>query len=357
MIRSIKAKTILLLIVVLSAIFLGVGIFLDRELNSIIFESIDDSLHTKVEIINSLIEHEEDKLHMEFIEIQVGEYSVPYSGHYYQVLLDDGSPFWKSPSLAEGSLPYLKERFQGGVDTFYEVVEGPKGEPVRLLTRRLSLGEWRFIILAADDISRAEALVSSFRNVLWFSVPVAVVLAIVGAMIIVVLSLRSVKRLSHEVEEITEKNLDKILSVDEMDSELVGLAEAFNATFRRLDEAFLLQRKFLSDASHELRTPVSIIKSYCDITLKKERSAEEYRETIEVVDETVARMSALVEKILDVARLESGGMALKSESLDLARVVKSVYKLIAPVAGEKGVAMTLHGADQSPWSLRVMRTG
>ncbi|MCP3676885.1 MAG: hypothetical protein GY721_04660 [Deltaproteobacteria bacterium] len=347
MIRSIKAKTILLLIIVLSAIFLGVGIFLDRELNSIIFESIDDSLHTKVQIVNSLIEHKREDIDMEFVEISIGEYSVPYSGHYYQVLLGDGSPFWRSPSLAEGALPYMKERFTEGVDSFYSDVEGPKGEPVRLLTSRLTIGKWEFVILAGDDISGAQELASSFHNVLLFSVPVAVILAIVGAMFIVVLSLRSVKHLSNEVEEITEKNLDKILSVDKMDSELVGLAEAFNSTFKRLDEAFLLQRKFLSDASHELRTPVSIIKSYCDITLKKERSADEYRETIEVVDETVARMSALVEKILDVARLESEGMALKSESLDLTRVVKSVYKLISPVAGEKGIAMTLNGAEKS----------
>ncbi|MFQ5585990.1 MAG: sensor histidine kinase, partial [Thermodesulfobacteriota bacterium] len=171
--------------------------------------------------------------------------------------------------------------------------------------------------------------------------------AIIGSLVIVVLSLRSVKHLSHEVEEITEKNLDKILPVDEIDSELVGLAEAFNTTFKRLDDAFLLQRKFLSDASHELRTPISIIKSYCDITLKKERSVEEYRETVEVVDETIARMAVLVEKILDVARLETNGMVFKKESVDLSRVLQSVYKLIAPVSDEKGISMTLSGDEDS----------
>lgn len=347
MIRSIKAKTIILLIVVLSVIFLGVGIFLDRELDAIISESIDASLYTKVQIVNSLIEHKKDELDMEFVEISVGEYSVPYSGHYYQILLKDGSPFWKSPSLAEEVLPYMKEGFAEGSEPFYSDAVGPKGQPVRLLTSTITVGKWDFVIIAADDISQAHELESSFRKVLWFSVPVAVILAIVGAMFIVVLSLRSVKRLSHEVEEITEKNLDKTLSVNDMDSELVGLAEAFNTTFKRLDEAFLLQRKFLSDASHELRTPVSIIKSYCDITLKRERSAEEYRETVEVVDATVTRMASLVEKILDVARLESGGMSLKRESLDITQVVKSVYKLISPVARENGVAMTLHGAEES----------
>jgi len=346
MLRSIKAKTIILLIVVLSVIFLGVGIFLDRELDSIISESIDHSLYTKVQIVNSLIEHKKDELDMEFVEISVGEYSVPYSGHYYQILMKDGSPFWKSPSLAEEALPYMKEGFGEGGEPFYSDAVGPEGQPVRLLTSSITVGKWEFVIIAADDTSQALELENSFRKVLWFSVPVAVILAIVGAMFIVVLSLRSVKRLSHEVEEITEKNLDKTLSVDEMDSELVGLAEAFNRTFKRLDEAFLLQRKFLSDASHELRTPVSIIKSYCDITLKRERSTEEYRDALEVVDETVTRMATLVEKILDVARLESGAMTLKRESLDLARVVKSVYKLISPVAAEGGVALSLYGANK-----------
>jgi len=346
MLQSIKAKTIVLLLVVLTAIFLGVGIFLDKKLNSIISESIDDALHTKVQIVNSLIEHkQEGNLDMEFVEINVGEYSVPLSGHYYQVMLYDGTPFWKSPSLAEGALPYAQERLTEGVDSFYSIVEGPKGEPVRLLTSRLTLGEWEFVILAGDDISRSQELVASFRNVLWFSVPIAIILSVAGAMIIVVISLRSVGRLSREVEEITERNLDRTISVEGMDAEIVGLAEAFNATIKRLDEAFLLQRKFLSDASHELRTPVSIIKSYCDITLKRERSVEEYRETVEVVEETVTRMSALVGKILDVARLESGAMTFMSEPVDLLRVIKSIYKLISPVADEKGIAVKLHGVE------------
>ena len=345
MLRSIKTKTILLLVVVLTTVFLGVGIFLDKRLNSIIFESIDETLHTKVQIVNSLIEHEEDKLHMEFVEINIGEYSVPLSGHYYQILLYDGTPFWKSPSLAEGAFPYARERFTEGVDSFYSIVEGPKGEPVRLYTSRLTLGEWEFVILAGDDISRSWELVDSFRNVLWFSVPVAILLSIAGAMMIVVISLRSVGRLSREVEEITELNLDKTITLEGMDAEIVGLAEAFNATIKRLDEAFLLQRKFLSDASHELRTPVSIIKSYCDITLKKERSTEEYRETIEVVDETVTRMAALVGKILDVARLETGATNFKSEPVNLSHLVESMYKLISTVADEKGVAVRLHGME------------
>jgi hypothetical protein len=129
MIRSIKTRTTLLLIMVLMVIFLGAGIFLDRALNSIIFESIDEALHTRVEKINSLIEHGMDKLDMEFVEVQLGEYSVPYSGHYYQILLGDGSHFWSSPSLADESLPYMRDRLHGSVESFYEVVEGPADTP------------------------------------------------------------------------------------------------------------------------------------------------------------------------------------------------------------------------------------
>jgi signal transduction histidine kinase len=286
-----------------------------------------------------------DKLDMEFVEVQLGEYSIPYSGHYYQILLGDGSHFWSSPSLADESLPYMRDRLHGSVESFYEVVEGPKGEPIRLLTRRLSLRGWNFVILAGDDITIQKALVNSFRTVLWYSVPVVIILTVAGALIIVIPLLRSVKRLSREIEEITEKNLDRIVPVEEMDSELVGLAEAFNAAFRRLDEVFLLQRKFLSDAAYEVRAPLSIIKSDCDITLKEELDTEKYRETIAVVDETFARMPVLIEKVLNVARLERTGMVLKKELLDLSQVVGSVYKLISPIANEKGISVNLHGAE------------
>ncbi|MFQ5586724.1 MAG: ATP-binding protein [Thermodesulfobacteriota bacterium] len=331
----------------LTIIFLGVGIYLDRALNSIIFESIDEALHTRAEKINSIIEHGMDRLDIEFAEAQLDEYFVPYSGHYYQILHSNGSHFWKSPSLAEGSLPDPRERIQGSVESFYEVVEGPKGEPVRLLTRRVSLSGWNFIILAGDDISRATALANSLRTALWYSFPLVIIVTIGEAFIIVVPLLRSVKRLSREVEEITEKNLDRIVPVEEMDSEIAGLSEAFNTTFRRLEEALLLRKKSLANASYELIAPLSIIRRDCEITLEKERSTKRYRETIEVVYETVARMPALVERILDVARSDLRGIVLKKELLDLSLVVRSVCRLISPLANEKGVTVCLHGAEGS----------
>ena len=225
------------------------------------------------------------------------------------------------------------------------MVEGPKGEPIRLLSRRLSLRGWNFVILAGDDITIQKALVNSFRTVLWYSVPIVIILTVAGALIIVIPLLRSVKRLSHKVEEITEKNLEGVVTFEEMDSELVELANVFNSAFRRLDEVFLLQRKFLSDAVYEIRAPLSIIKSDCDITLKKERGTEKYRETIAVVYETFAGLPVLIEKVLDVARLKRTGMVLKKELLDLSQVVGSVYKLISPIAKEKGISLNLHGAE------------
>ena len=67
---------------------------------------------------------------------------------------------------------------------------------------------------------------------------------------------------------------------DQLDLELKPLAKSFNAMLGHLEAAFLRQREFLSDASHELRTPTSVIKSLCDVTLRKPRELNEYKEAI-----------------------------------------------------------------------------
>ena len=136
------------------------------------------------------------------------------------------------------------------------------------------------MIQAAESLEDIYRLLRSFRNISIVIFPILYILSGVGIMIITGMSLKTLNIFSRKVSAITEKNLNERIEEKDVDKELKLLATSFNNMMARIEDAFIKQRQFLSDASHELRTPTSVIKSYCDVTLKKERNKAE-REALE----------------------------------------------------------------------------
>jgi two-component system OmpR family sensor kinase len=110
-----------------------------------------------------------------------------------------------------------------------------------------------------------------------------------------------------------------------------------NSTFARLEAAFANQARFTSDASHELRTPVSVILTQTQTALSRERSAAEYREALEACQRSAQRMRRLAESLLELARLDSGQETMKRERFDLPAVVRESVELIGPLAELRGI--------------------
>ena len=106
--------------------------------------------------------------------------------------------------------------------------------------------------------------------------------------------------------KISAGDLSQRINVAETESELGQLAAVLNSTFARLETAFAQQQQFAADAAHELRTPVSVMLTQTQTALNRERSAAEYRETIEACQRAAQRMRQLIESLLELARLDAG---------------------------------------------------
>lgn len=145
--------------------------------------------------------------------------------------------------------------------------------------------------------------------------------------------------MSATAEAISASNLSQRIDVAETDSELGSLACVLNAMFARLESAFQRQVRFTADASHELRTPVAIILADTDLALAKERSAEEYRQTVETCHRAARRMKALVDALLTLARIDSGELVLRRDRVDLGQLVEECVDLIRPLASQKRVQL------------------
>ena len=129
------------------------------------------------------------------------------------------------------------------------------------------------------------------------------------------------------------------------DDELGQLARAFNGLVARLRAALQTQRQFMADASHELRTPVSIIRTAADVTLSREhRDEAEYREALAMAGAQSRRLGTLVEDMLVLARADAGAYPLRPVELYLDDVVGQCRRAVDVLAAERGITVTSRDA-------------
>ena len=119
---------------------------------------------------------------------------------------------------------------------------------------------------------------------------------------------------------------------------------------RPITNALRVQRQFTADASHELRTPVSVVRAAAEVTLSRERRDEaEYREALAIVGSQARRMSRLVEDMLVLARADAGGYPLRPVDLYLDEVIAECCRAVDVLAAERGVTIRSSGASEIPF--------
>jgi two-component system, OmpR family, sensor kinase len=152
-------------------------------------------------------------------------------------------------------------------------------------------------------------------------------------------ALRPIAEISATAEHIAGGDLSKRIDVQDTESELGELASVLNHTFERLEKTFEQQLRFTADASHELRTPISVMLTQIQLACSKPRDAEYYRQTLETCGRAAERMRALVNSLLELARLDSGEFELQRAECDLARVARESLEFIAPLARQKNAKL------------------
>lgn len=148
-------------------------------------------------------------------------------------------------------------------------------------------------------------------------------------------AIRPIRTISETATRIAEGNLEERINITETDSELGQLSQVLNQTFERLHDSFERQRQFTADASHELRTPVTILISETQRLLKRERTAEEYREALQTCGETAQRMRRLIEALLLLARQDGQTRDEPNSICDLSDCLRDVISHLRPLAEER----------------------
>ena len=150
-----------------------------------------------------------------------------------------------------------------------------------------------------------------------------------------------IERISKTAESISATNLSRRIDESEMDQELGRLSGILNSMLERLENSFDQQNRFTADASHELRTPLAVLIMQSELALSRERSGDEYRETIQVCQRASKRMNQLVENLLTLAKTDAGKLELRKEEVDLSLLVDESVELLKPLATNRQIEFDL----------------
>ena len=168
--------------------------------------------------------------------------------------------------------------------------------------------------------------------------PFALVFAGLGGLWVVRYGLRPLTAMAAEAQAITASTLDRRLTVPAATKEFAQIAGSFNHRAGASRKRPVTQRRFMADASHELRTPVSIMRTAADVTLSRPTRAEgEYREALTAVAQQASRLTRLVDDMMVLARADGGGYPITFAEVDLSRLVRSCVQELSGRAEEKGI--------------------
>ncbi len=187
-------------------------------------------------------------------------------------------------------------------------------------------------------------------------IPIAIVLASVGGYFLARKSLAPVVAMSSQAGRIGAANLHERLAVQNERDELGHLAQSFNSLLDRLSQSFERQQRFMADASHELRTPVAILRGEAEVALSQQtRSPEEYRESLGVLHQEAERLTHIVEDLFTLTRADAGQYPLQTRDFYLDELVAECLHSARTLALAKKISLNLIAASESPIHARFFR--
>lgn len=199
---------------------------------------------------------------------------------------------------------------------------------------------WVRGLVAVGDTS---GLMHSITVVTLTLLPVLLILALGGGWLIARDTFRPMEKILTAANSISDGN-DLSARIDlkprRGSAEMLRLSQAFDRMFERLESSFNAERQFASDASHELRTPITVILAACDRARRKAKTPEDYRQTLAVVEEEAQRMSELVQQLLGLTRLQHGTERFPLRLGNLSQLVEACGHEFIP-GEDRGIAFSM----------------
>ena len=264
---------------------------------------------------------------------------------YVQMLDPRGQRDPRLPRRSTKKLPFSPQaqaNVRQGLPTF-ETIEGVVDYPVRLLTMPIRDKANRLINVVQVGLSLKNSYETRrhFIRIMALVFPIALLLAAGGGWLLAHRALVPVDQMTTAAQRIGAERLAERLEETGTGDELDRLATTLNAMLSRLDDAFRQIRQFSADASHELQTPLTILKGELEVALRSPRSPEAYQRILESALEEIDRIAVLVDGLMLLARADAGVLRMDHQPVELHQLIHEVYSQAKVLADAKWVALDI----------------
>jgi signal transduction histidine kinase len=240
--------------------------------------------------------------------------------------------------------PSIEDIFAGRSRTPGVWTVETSGSAWRVHAGRETLRDGDWLLLIGTPLNSMARDQREIRQAFLLGIPIALLFAAAGGLSLASAGLRPITQMARRAASIAPTGADD-LGPPVRNDELGQMTAAFNTLVARLRSALEAQRQFMADASHELRNPVSVIRTASDLALSREhRDESEYRETLAMTAAQSRRLGTLVEDMLVLARADGGGYPLRPVDFFLDDVIDECRWSVSVLAAERRVAVTTSGA-------------
>ncbi len=309
-----------LAIFALAQTLFGAGMWLILRNN--LFDLVDDGLEAQVDDLKNFLQSQPKDRPIAKVQEEVNEtYTIEHPGDYLAVYADDNQLIYRSAFLqAHQSALLPPDQVKRPIVRSRRIDH----RPFRFLFQKLEVNGHVYTVEMGGPADDAVETLHDFRSYLLMFAPLLLLVAAGGGYWLSRRALSPVDALVRTAREVSGTNLGSRLQKLETGDELQRLSDGLNEMLDRIEAAFQRITQFTADASHELRTPVSLIRTEAELALRRSRGEAEYKESLRHILLEAERTTALIEQLLAMARADSARETLHLEPVDLRQTLRSV---------------------------------
>ena len=316
-------------------------------LASVIFEGaekrvsrlIDGDLQERLKATQTFMEQQLPEDTSKDLQDEFQEFSSSQpGGELLQISDASGRWIFQSPSIQKFNLRpgHLSPNAKSSIHTLRTLVV------LRIITATVVIKGNLYEVQLATDVSKFHLFLEQLKWLLLISTPLAIALALVGGYWLSGRALQPVRQITERARSIGAEELSSRLDVPQAADEMRSLTETLNEMLGRIESSFNKITQFTADASHELRTPVAIMRTTAEVALRHRRDEKEYRQSLLDILEEAKRTSLLLDDLLALARSDSEGWQLSKKPANIAEIIERAYSKAQSLADEKQISFSLH---------------
>jgi heavy metal sensor kinase len=345
--KTIKFRLTLWYVVILGIILFAFSFFLYFTLADSLYKGVDNKIKTMAEIVVSSSRSplgggpsisDLDRVMTENYGIRLGR--------FIQILDESGRVGDRSTNLRNMQISSSIQTLQAAArgKTTFETVQVTAKYPVRLVTMPIiEDGRMAGIVQVGSSLEGVEDALHQLLLILLIAVPAALLFASAGGLFLANKVLRPVDEITQIARQIGSGDLSQRIRIKRVNDELGRLAATFNEMIAKLEESFHRVKRFTADASHELKTPLTILRGEVEVGLKKKRALAEYQRILNSNLEETNRMSRIVDDLLTLSRADMGELTMEREEVELSSLAREVWDDLQILARGRGVQLHFLG--------------